>query len=61
MGGGGRRAYAVRGNLAELIPIEVGASSVEEVEILSGLEEGDRIIISDIARFESAERIYLRD
>jgi HlyD family secretion protein len=59
--GGGREVYAVRGDIAELIEIEVGATSVEEVEILAGLREGDRIIVSDTNRFERAERVYLRD
>jgi HlyD family secretion protein len=41
--------------------IRAGATSVDEVEILSGLEEGDQIIISDTARFEGADGVYLRD
>jgi HlyD family secretion protein len=50
----------IDGSLAILRPIRVGAASVEEVEILSGLEPGDKIIISDTSRFEQAERVYLR-
>ena len=59
--GGGRQAYLVEGNTAVLVPIRTGATSVTEVEILTGLEEGDRIIVSDSARFENAARIYLRE
>lgn len=58
--GGGRRAYVVDGNTALLRSIQVGASSVSEVEILSGLSEGERIIISDTSRFQNAERVFLR-
>ena len=58
--GGGRQAYVVRGDAAELTPIEVGATSVAEVEILSGLMEGDRVIISDTTRFANAPSLYLR-
>ena len=58
--GGGRQAYVLDGDLATLTPIEVGAVSIGEVEIVSGLEEGDRIIISDMARFEKAETILIR-
>lgn len=58
--GGGRQAYEVTGDTARRIPIRAGATSVSEVEILSGLEEGDRIVISETARFEGARRIYLR-
>jgi HlyD family secretion protein len=60
-GGGGHRAYVIDGNLAELREIRVGVSSVTDVEIVSGLEEGDRIIISDITRFREAERVFLKD
>jgi len=58
--GGGRQAYVLDGDLAVLTPIEVGAVSIGEVEIVSGLEEGDRIIISDVTRFEKAETILIR-
>lgn len=57
---GGRQAYKVEGSTAELVPVKVGATSVSEAEIVSGLEEGDVIIISDTARFEGARRIFLR-
>ena len=59
-GGGGRKAYVVEANVATQRPIRVGAASVSEVEIVSGLAEGDRIIISDTTRFEDARRVYLR-
>ena len=58
---GGRRAYVVDdGGMAVLRPIEVGSLSVSEVQIRSGLQVGDRIIISDTARFEGAERVLIR-
>jgi HlyD family secretion protein len=58
--GSGRHAYVVAGGMAELRPIEVGATSVAEVEIVSGLEAGDEIVISDTTRFESARRVLVR-
>jgi len=58
--GGGRRAYLVAGDVAEARDVVTGATSVSEVEVLSGLDEGDRIVISDTSRFESADRVYLR-
>lgn len=57
--GGGRLAYVVADDLATLRQIQVGALSVTEVEILSGLEEGETIIVSDTTRFESAKQVYL--
>jgi len=58
--GSGRHAYVVAGGMAEQRPIEVGATSVSEVEIVSGLEAGDEIVISDTTRFESARRVLVR-
>jgi HlyD family secretion protein len=59
--GGGHEAYVVDEGMALRRPIRAGATSVDEVEILSGLEEGDQIIISDTARFQGADGVYLRD
>jgi len=58
--GGGRTAYLLEDGLAVRRPIEVGALSVSEVEIVTGLEVGDRIVISDTGRFEGAERVLVR-
>jgi HlyD family secretion protein len=57
---GGRKAFVVLGDTAQLKEIRTGATSVTEVEILDGLEVGDRIIISDTARYGEAKRLYLR-
>ncbi len=58
--GGGRLAYRIDDGIAVMTPIEVGAISVSEVEILSGLEIGDRIILSETGRFQGAKKILLR-
>ncbi len=57
---GGRQAYVVSNGIAEVRPITVGAVSVTEVEVTSGLQEGERIVLSDMTRFNGAERILLR-
>lgn len=58
--GGGRTAYVLEDRLAQRRAIEVGALSVSEVEILAGLEEGDRIVVSDTGRFKGADRVLVR-
>ena len=51
-----------RGRCGRAAPRSASApSSISDVEIVSGLEVGDRIIISDITRFREAERVFLRD
>ncbi len=46
-------AHAVR------VPVQLGCSSVNTVEIVSGLQPGDRVILSDMSQWDSADRIKL--
>ena len=59
--GGGRVAYVVQDDVAVRRPIRTGATSVTEVEILEGLQPGDRIIISNLGEFERVETVRLAD
>jgi HlyD family secretion protein len=56
---GGRIAWVVDGNTAERRPIQVGASSLNAVEIVSGLQAGQRIVISGTDQFANADRVRL--
>ena len=58
--GGGRETWIIRGDTAERRAIEVGAIGVGQIEIVSGLVEGDRIIVSDTSRFQDANKVFLR-
>jgi len=58
--GGGHVAYLVRDGVATRVPIDVGATSIGSVEILSGLNEGDSIIISDTSAFDSAKTVLIK-
>lgn len=59
---GGRFAFVLtEAGLAERREIRLGARSVAEVEILSGLVEGERVIISSIAEFENYDTIQVVD
>ena len=46
-------------DVAERVSIVTGASSIREVEITSGLNEGDRIVVSDTDPFKNAARVLL--
>lgn len=60
--GGGRIAYVLReDDIAERRQISVGGRSLSAVEIVSGLEEGDRVIISSIDQFDGAETVLVTD
>jgi HlyD family secretion protein len=45
--------YAVR------VPVQIGRTSVNSIEILQGLVPGDRVILSDTSAFEDNDRIRL--
>jgi HlyD family secretion protein len=47
------------GNAAARVRVILGRSSVNMVEILGGLKEGDQVIISDVARWDQYDRIQL--
>lgn len=56
---GGSYAYLVRDGIAKKTPIRVGASSIDKVEILEGLKEGDKIVISGTDSFKGAATVAI--
>jgi HlyD family secretion protein len=57
---GGRVAYVVDSSgRAVRRPITVGASSLDAVEIVSGLQPGERIVVSGADQFDNADRIRI--
>jgi HlyD family secretion protein len=59
--GGGRRAYVVGNDgLAHRREITVGVRSVAWVEILSGLQAHETVIISDTVSFDGAETVLVQ-
>lgn len=57
--GGGRQAYQVLDNQALRKNIELGALSVQWVEILSGATEGEQWVISNLSDFKDSDRVNL--
>lgn len=57
---GGTRAYKVVNDSAQLIDISVGATSINAVEIITGVEPGDQLIISTYDNFKNASTLLLR-
>jgi len=49
----------VDGRGAVRVPVRLGRSSFNAVEILDGLKQGDRIILSDMSRWDNGDRIRL--
>ena len=46
--------YAVR------VQVELGRSSVNTIEIIRGLEVGDRIILSDMTQYANVDRVRIK-
>lgn len=42
------------------VPVQVGIASVDRIVVESGLEEGDEVILSDMSRYATVERVHLR-
>ena len=55
----GRYAFVVADGMADRRDIRVGASSIDKVEILSGLKEGDKIVISGADTFGDAKHVAI--
>lgn len=57
--GGGRIIYRVNDSNATRQKVTLGARSIGEIEVVSGLKAGDEIVISSIDVFNNREQIYL--
>jgi multidrug resistance efflux pump len=47
------------GKGATRVPVKVGRASVNEIQVIEGLKEGDTVILSDMSRWDSVDRIRL--
>ena len=48
------------GQYAERVIVMLGASSVNEIQVIEGLQEGDIVILSDMSNWDGVDRIRLR-
>ncbi len=51
---------SVDGSSAERAQVKLGRSSVNTVEVLSGLKVGDQVILSDMSAYDAFDRIRLK-
>jgi multidrug resistance efflux pump len=47
------------GREAVRVPVKVGRASVNSIQVLEGLHEGDTVILSDMSRYDNTDRIRL--
>lgn len=43
------------------VPVKVGRASVNSIQVLDGLHEGDTVILSDMSRWDNTDRIRLQE
>jgi multidrug efflux pump subunit AcrA (membrane-fusion protein) len=48
------------GKYATRVPVKLGRSSVNTIQIVQGLEVGDRVIVSDMSQWENVDRVKLK-
>jgi multidrug efflux pump subunit AcrA (membrane-fusion protein) len=47
------------GKTAVRVPVKVGRASVNSIQVIEGLQEGDTVILSDMSRWDNTEKIRL--
>jgi len=48
------------GSDADRVQVKLGRSSVNAVEVVSGLKEGETVVLSDMSAFDAVDRVRLR-
>jgi len=41
------------------VPVKVGRASVNSIQIIEGLREGDAVILSDMSRWDNTDRVRI--
>jgi HlyD family secretion protein len=54
-----RFVYVVHGDQANRVPVALGAASISEIQVLSGLASGDQVVISDTQDFNDAPELRI--
>lgn len=49
------------GDYADRVTVQLGASSVNDIQVIEGLEEGDIVILSDMSRWDGFDRVKIND
>jgi hypothetical protein len=43
------------------VPVKVGRASVNAIQVIDGLHEGDTVVLSDMSRWDNTDRIRLQE
>jgi len=56
---GGSTVYVLHGDLAVRTPVRLGPASIDRVQILAGLQPGERVVIAGADAFHDAARVVI--
>jgi hypothetical protein len=51
--------YRLEGGEARRITVKFGRAALKDIEIASGLAEGDQIVLSDMSRYDGVDRLRI--
>jgi HlyD family secretion protein len=57
----GRNVFVVKDGVVELRTVALGFTSMNEVEILEGVREGERVIVEGIDLFRDGDRVSVTE
>lgn len=60
-GAGEYDIWVINGNRAEKRKVQLGESSFDKVEVVSGLQKGDKVIVSDMKKYQNSEELKVRE
>ena len=55
-----RGVFVVRGDRAFRVPVTLGLSGIDDVEVVSGLAEADEVIISDMRDYAHLTEVKIK-
>ncbi len=51
------QVFVLRGDEAQRITVKYGRAALEDIEIVSGLRQGDQVVLSDMTRWDGVNRL----
>jgi HlyD family secretion protein len=55
-----RQVFVLRGDRAVRVPIQIGMAGADDVEVVSGVSEGDELIISDMKDYLHLSEVRIK-
>ena len=60
VGPGEYELFVVRGEKLEKLQVQLGESNYDFVEVISGLQPGDQVVVSDMKQYQEKQQLKLK-